>query len=133
MVCSKDYFLAKKKKIGADDLAGAKMILHTDKKSRTYANICKSLGLSPATMLGVLRLPSMDDCKYYALKGLGVAFIAEMYVRDELRDGRLVRLPGLSMRSPVSLISRNEKYESPAISAFKEAFVEHCRKMDVRN
>jgi DNA-binding transcriptional LysR family regulator len=92
--------------------------------------VCKKLGFDPGARIYSLRLPGMVDCKSYALKGLGVALMAKTLIHNELKEGKLIRLPFFEMKQPVYLISRNEKYESPTVSAFKEDVVKFCHELD---
>jgi len=130
MVCSPDYFLAKRKRITKKDLSEAEMIWHVDKPSRTLREISRKLGISPHTGKGSLNLPSMDAAKQHALKGLGVACVAKLYVNEELKNRTLIALPNFMIKIALHLISRNEKYESPAVKIFKKKFVEYCHKLD---
>lgn len=127
MVCSPDYPLAQKKKITKKDLANARMIWHSDKKSRTASRIAKKLGLSNDGQVGNIRVSDMISCKSYALQSLGVTFIALKVMKQELKDKRLKILPGFVLEGCTSLICRNEKYETPALKLFKEEFVRFCR------
>lgn len=53
-----------------------------------------------------------------------------MYIRNELKEGEIVSLPGFKMNGTINLISRNEKYESPAIKAFKNELIAYCAVLD---
>lgn len=130
MVCSPDYFLSKKKNITRKDLNEATILWHGDKRSRTLKEICKDLGIPFHSEVVKVILPDMDACKQHALKGIGIAFVAKMYIQEELKRGDLVALPGLNLKRPAYMISRNEKYEAPAINAFKDEFVSYCAEFD---
>lgn len=130
MACSPSYHLAGKPRIGKEDISAARLILHSEKTSRTMQKIFKMLGVSFEKIENVLRLPDMESCKTFAMKGMGVAFVAKMYIQDELKRGELVALPGFKLTSPFYLISRNEKYESSAMTAFKTDFAKYCRELD---
>jgi len=130
MVCSPDYPAAGEKRITAGGLKKFDIIWPADKRSRTIERICRKLGITNQQELGYIRLPDMLSSKDYALKGLGIAFIAKMYICDELKKGNLVALPGFNLKSSGHLISRNVKYESPARTVFKEELVKFFRKLD---
>lgn len=132
MVCSPQYFLAKKKKITPSDMEKADIIWHAEKGSRTRKLICDRLGLDHTEKVGSLRLPDMEACRHYALRGLGVTFLANLYTQGDLKLKKLVALPGFRIKRAVSFISRNDKYETPAVSAVKNEFADHCREWDKR-
>lgn len=129
MVCAPSYFLAKKKRITKQDLEKARVLMHADTHSRTVKIISKELGFSSEKDFGDIYLIDMEACKAHAVEGIGVAFVAKIYIGKELRDKKLVALPGFSLDRPIYLISRNEKYESQLIQVFKKEFVEYCRKL----
>lgn len=131
MVCSKDYPLATKKKITRVDLEKSRLIWHSEKTSRTVAQIRRKLGLQSIEDIGGLYLSDMEYCKNYALQGLGVAFIADEHMRAELAQGKLVVLGHFLTDKPVYLISRNDKYQSHLIKIFKEEFIQFCRQRKI--
>ncbi|MFH1728690.1 MAG: LysR family transcriptional regulator [Pseudomonadota bacterium] len=130
MVCSKDYFLAKKKNITRDDLDKARIFSHAEAHSRTSKFIAKELGYPSEKDFGDIFLNDMEACKAHVLEGLGIAFVAKMYIKDELKKGKLVALPGFNMNRPAYIVSRNEKYESPLLKIFKKEFVDYCKDLD---
>lgn len=127
MVCSPDYFLAKKNKITKKDLEKACILMHADRNSRTVKIISRKLGFTSEKDLGDIFLIDMEACKAHALEGLGVAFVANMYILDELKKNKLVRVADFEISRPANLISRNEKYESPLVKAFKKELTAYCK------
>lgn len=130
MVCAANHPLAKKKQITKRDLLSTRLLVHSHKGSRTQAGIFSALDFRQEDVLNIMRLPDMDTCKRHALAGLGVTFVANMYVYNEIRSGQLVALPGFKLKTPLYLISRNEKYEFPIVREFKKEFVAYCRELD---
>ncbi|MFH1729388.1 MAG: LysR family transcriptional regulator [Pseudomonadota bacterium] len=130
MVCSKDYFLAKKKTITRKDLDKARIFSHAEAHSRTIKSIAKELGYPSEKDIGDVFLNDMEACKAHVLEGLGVSFVAKMYIKSELDNKKLVGLPGFNINRPAYIISRNEKYESPLIKAFKKDFIDYCVNLD---
>jgi len=130
MVCSPDYYLAGKKVITKEALKGARILWHGSHRNRSFQEICRKTGVSFYDNENKLSLPDMESCKKHVLQGIGVAFISEMYLREELKSGRVVRLPGFRMNKPLNLISRNEKYELSAVTCFKNELVKYCSKID---
>jgi len=49
-----------------------------------------------------------------------------MYLAEELKKKKLIRLTDFEISRPANLISRNEKYESPLVAAFKKELVAYC-------
>lgn len=130
MVCSPDYFLAQKSRVSAKDIRQATILLHSDKRGRTLQSILKKLNISSYDTHNIMLVPDMESAKALALKGIGVGFVANMYIQKELKDKKLVALPNFEIKASFNLISRDEKYESPAVTVFKKEFVEYCRGMD---
>jgi DNA-binding transcriptional LysR family regulator len=65
-------------------------------------------------------LSSSEAIKQAVLAGCGVAFISEMAVRDELKQGKLIsiNLSGLTIARSFSLVYRRGRTLSPAAMAF---------------
>jgi len=130
MVCSKDHPLAKKSQITDDDLKGTKIIWHSEKVSRTVKQVSKKMGFRSIEQAGDIYLSDMESCKIYAMQGLGLAFVADNHIKEELRDGKLVKLADFVLDKPAHLISRNEQYQSNLIRIFRDKFVSYCKKID---
>lgn len=128
MVCAKDYPLAHKKKITRADLERSRLIWHSEKTSRTVSQIWHKLGFRSIEEVGGIYLSDMESCKNYAVHGLGVAFVADEHMREELASGKLVILGNYLSDKPISMISRNDKYQSHLIKIFKEEFLQFCKK-----
>lgn len=127
MVCSKDYPLAQNKKFTQADLEKSRLIWHSEKSSRTVTQIWRKLGLRSIDDLGGIYLSDMESCKNYAVQGLGVAFVADEHMREELAQGKLIKLGNYLTDKPIYLISRNDKYQSHLIKIFKEEFIHFCK------
>lgn len=126
LVCSPRYFLAKKKRITKEDFQKSRLILHSPTHGRTTRVAFKEIGISADDFSDTIIVPNMESSKYHIMSGVGVALIAKMYIFEELKKGDLVILPGLCLRRPAYLISRNEKYETSAVTMFKKEFVKFC-------
>ena len=70
----------------------------------------------------------MMATKAHLIEGLGIGFVAEKYMTQELKEKKLVTLPGFKMENEKSLVFRNDKYETPTIKAFKKDFLKFCQK-----
>lgn len=130
MVCSSSYFLAKKNKITDDDWRQAKVIWYSERYSRSLRIICHKLGIVCHEGLGEVKVPSMNYCKRYAEKGLGVTFVAKALVFNELKNGSLVKLPGFNLRQNTYSISRGPRYLPRHAALFEKELIEYCRKYD---
>jgi hypothetical protein len=53
-----------------------------------------------------------------------------MYIIDELRKKKLIKLPGFEIKTAANLISRGVKHESLLTLIFKDELVKHCRDFD---
>lgn len=104
-----------------------RIIWHGDYTNRSFKEICNQIGIDFYCNSNKLVLPDMESCKRYVFKGLGIAFIAEMYLRHELQKGEIIALPGFKMNRPIYLISRNEKYALPVVTAFKKELMKYCK------
>lgn len=129
MICSSEHALAKKKSIRKSDLLNTRLIWHGSYQNRSFHDVSRQIGIKLYKIKHKLCLPDMESCKKHVLTGTGISFISEMYIRDELKSGKIVALPGFKMNKQVFLISRNEKYESSAISTFKKALIDYCSKI----
>lgn len=130
LVYSPKHPLANNNKPTRKDLEGVRFLWHGKPSERTTLDTLKALGLTKSEQVNFLRVPDMEVTKKLALKKLGVACIAKIYIREELKKGELIAFPNFKLNRHISLISRNEKYESPGVRVFKEEFVKYCRKFD---
>lgn len=80
-------------------------------------------GLKTADMAVCSTLSSSEAIRQAVLAGCGVAFISELAVREELKQGRLVaiNLTGLNITRSFSLVFRRGRVLSPAAAAFATA------------
>ncbi|MFH1652450.1 MAG: LysR family transcriptional regulator [Pseudomonadota bacterium] len=128
MVCSPDYFLAKKKDdISPNDFDKSRFVW---KISRSLKSIMEILKINYHDRNVDIFVSDMDACKKYVLAGIGVALVAKMFIDEELKNGKLVILGNYKINWPAYLISRSEKYEPPVISIFKKEFVKFCAGKD---
>ena len=72
-----------------------------------------------------MRLNDAKALAVAAVNGLGIAFIAEDLVREELRSGRLVRvLPEYATPSrPVHLLYHPDRRQTPKLKSFIAAVI----------
>lgn len=130
MVCTPEYAKMRGGKLAAENLRPEEIIWFVNPRSRGTRHVAKHLGIAHLENIGGIRLPDMETCKIYAMSSLGVAVLARMFVYDELKGGRLIEIPDFSMMVQVHMISRNDAYQPPLISRFKEKFIDYCAEMD---
>ncbi|MBO4637147.1 MAG: LysR family transcriptional regulator [Clostridiales bacterium] len=117
--CSPDHILAGKKKIKEKDLEGIPMLLtgHDCTFRHMLLSDLMKNGITPEISL---ETSSKEILKQFAANGLGVAFIPDMAVQDELERGSLVRLDWAGAEFPVfsQVLIHKDKNISAAIRGF---------------
>lgn len=82
----------------------------------------KQQGIKASDLTICATLSSSEAIKQAVLAGCGVAFISEIAVREELKQGELipVQLPGLTITRSFSLVQRKGRTLSPAAEALSD-------------
>lgn len=98
-------------------------IIVREKGSGTTAVVNAALrqhGIKPGDLMVSTTISSSEAIKQAVLAGCGVAFISEVAVREELKQGKLVALPlsGLTITRSFSVVHKRERTLSPAAAAF---------------
>lgn len=106
-------------------------IIMREKGSGTIAVVDAALrrhGLKTGDLMVCTTLSSSEAIKQAVLAGCGVAFISEMAVREELKQGELVAisLSGLIITRSFSVVRKKGKTLSPAASAFSLILRQVC-------
>ncbi|MBU0506686.1 MAG: LysR family transcriptional regulator [bacterium] len=127
LVYSPEY--SPEKKLTKKDLSHVNFIWHGHASDRSRIALMKVLKVK-INENDSLTLPDMEATKQMALKGLGVTSIANIYVHNEIRENKLIAIPGVCLNRPLNLVSRNEKYAPPALKIFKEEFVGYCESVN---
>lgn len=130
MAAAPEFLKKFKKEVTARDIPSDDLLWYANVRSRGARNIAKKLGAAYFDSIGNIQLTDMETCKIYAFKGLGVAIVSKLMILDDVRDGLLDVIPGFSIKVPIYLISRNEKYESPLLTKIKEELFDYCHKID---
>ena len=120
------------KKIGVAEIKGMPFIVHkTD--SQLYTDYKNFIGLHNIPEKVSLSLGNIDGIKHAVIADIGVSFVPEVSVRQELRAGLLVNLPlaaGIEQPCyPYSLIYNIKRYLSPPAERFIELLREHMKNM----
>ena len=121
MVAKPDHLLCSKKHIGFQGLRGEHIFL--PKADCSYRmSFEQSLMMNKAEPALILEFNSIEAIKKCVAAGLGITVIPEIAVREELKQGKLVRLDwSEESEAAVLMIWHKEKWISPAMGAFMES------------
>lgn len=124
LVCPREHRLAKRRKLGWKDLAGARVVAMSRDSSYQqlvdHALVEQSVPVERAFEVGYI-----GTALALVAAGLGVT-VLPAYVADQLDRGRLVRIPLVDpiVTREVVVITRRGRELPPAVSAFLEALSE---------
>ncbi|MBO2520762.1 MAG: hypothetical protein CW345_02985 [Firmicutes bacterium] len=135
LVASPNSQWASKKAVTPGELSQLPMISyqrHSQFQSFVQANF-EGAGITPRV---VMEFDSHEAVKTMVQLGLGVAMVPESAVRDDLASGRLVELtikdfPSLARTT--SLITRQDRHETPAIASFRALLIRLLQEPRFRN
>lgn len=119
VVCaSPDHPLARKRRIEAEDFAGARWVLR-EPGSATRSLSERALSSLPAGET-VLELDQAEAIKQAVIAGLGIACIPEVAIIDAVAAGRLkvLRTPFLDLHRKLTLLLHRQRYRGALIEAF---------------
>jgi DNA-binding transcriptional LysR family regulator len=122
VICTRpDHALARRKRLRADDFAGARWILRED-GSGTRAMTEHILASLPPGRT-VLELGQSEAIKQAVIAGLGIACLPAVAVADAIKAQRLTALhtPFLDLRRRLSWVLRRSKYHGALVSAFLDS------------
>lgn len=122
LIARKGHPWCGRKTVQLDELLKEPLIMR-EKGSGTndvVAAALKQHGIKPNDLLICTRISSSEAMKQAVLADCGVAFISEMAVRDELKQGELVsiQLSGLTISRCFYLVYRKGRELSPAAATF---------------
>lgn len=123
LILPPDHPLSGKRSVAASDLVALPMV-HRERGSGTRAATEKALvSASGGEPEVVCEVGSTEALKAAVRSGLGIAFISNLAVEDELESGELAttRVRGFDVRRSFHLVTRRETLLSPAARAFREA------------
>lgn len=122
VICTRpDHALARRKRLRADDFAGARWILRED-GSGTRAMTERILASLPPGQT-VLELGQSEAIKQAVIAGLGIACLPAVAVADAIKARRLTALqtPFLDLRRRLAWVLRRSKYHGALVSAFLDS------------
>lgn len=116
-----DHALAQRRRLCADDFAGARWILRED-GSGTRAMTEHVLASLPPGQT-VLELGQSEAIKQAVIAGLGIACLPAVAVTEAVKAERLtvLRTPFLDLRRRLSWVLRRSKHHGALVSAFLES------------
>lgn len=113
-----------------EKIQNATILWHDAPMSKTSLKIRKKFYLTGQRDTPTLNLPDMMVCKEYALRGLGLAFVAKPVIYRDLKKGDLVALPEMIVPGTCAMVYRDEKYEPPLQRVFREEYAAFCKEME---
>jgi DNA-binding transcriptional LysR family regulator len=122
VICTRpDHPLAQRKRLRADDFAGARWILR-EHGSGTRAMSERVLAALPQGET-VLELGQSEAIKQAVIAGLGIACLPSIAIADAVQAGRLtaLRTPFLDLRRRLSWVLRKAKYRGALVSTFLDS------------
>ena len=125
LVVPPDHALAQRKSIQVGDLLRHPLVMREEgsgTRTATYAALGRLLGPRELKQVNVsCEVGSTEAVKAAVRAGLGLAFVSNLCVADELDSGRLlsVRVKGFEVERQFHLVARKENLLSPAARAFR--------------
>jgi LysR family transcriptional regulator, low CO2-responsive transcriptional regulator len=114
--------------VSPEELAGQPIISRErgSGTGKTVNDALSAIGIDPGGLNVKVTLGSNEGVKHAVKSGIGISFISELSVRNELERGELfaLKIPGLEITRQFYLVCRAGRELSPAASAFAGAMVE---------
>jgi DNA-binding transcriptional LysR family regulator len=121
LVASPDHPIAKKNRVHIRDLGNESFIAHTV-TSQSRQKVVEAFRSSETPLHIVMEVAMIETIKKLIAMRLGIGFVPEMCVHDEIQRGELVRVPveGFSYERTLYLARRRTDAHSHAARAFAE-------------
>ena len=121
LIASPDHPAAKKGKVSVRDLGGESFIAHTV-TSQSRQKVVEAFRSSDTPLRIVMEVAMIETIKKLVAMRLGIAFVPEMSVQDEIQRGELVRVPiaGFQYERILYLARRRTDAHSHAAREFAE-------------
>jgi DNA-binding transcriptional LysR family regulator len=113
--------LAGRKSVTVRELGGEQFVAH-NVKTPARSRIFELFAQHNAPLNICVELATLDTIKDFVQRGVGLAILPRLAVRDELKAGKLVEVPVKSMKieKPLRLVYRREQNLSHAARSFLE-------------
>ena len=118
-ICGPNYSINQQKPLKISDLAGIPMIV--TEKNCTYRKLLQQIFAQNNTEMRVyFESENTEVMKHFAEVGIGVAFLPEIVVREELDEKKLCRLPVDAEIPPsyINAVYHKNKWLTPAMREF---------------
>ena len=121
LIASPDHPVAKKGKINVRDLGNESFIAHTV-TSQSRQKVVEAFRSSDTPLRIVMEVAMIETIKKLIAMKLGIAFVPEMSVQDEIQRGELVRIPidGFQYQRTLWLARRRTDSHSHAAQEFAD-------------
>jgi DNA-binding transcriptional LysR family regulator len=127
-VAGKGHPLYGRGEVTPEELAGQPIISRErgSGTGKTVNDALSAMGIDPDALNVRVILGSNEGVKHAVASGIGISFISELSVRNELERGELFafKIPGLEITRQFYLACRAGRELSPAATAFAGAMVE---------
>jgi DNA-binding transcriptional LysR family regulator len=128
LIAGQDHHWFGRDSIVPEELCGEPVILRErgSGTGKTVREAMSTAGIDPEGLTVKVTLGSNEGVKQAVKSGIGISFISELSVRNELENGTLcaIKTPGLEITRQFYLASRAGREISPAASAFASAMLE---------
>jgi DNA-binding transcriptional LysR family regulator len=130
-VASPDYVARFGSPVDAEDLAQHQCIIHHLGPDSEIWRFIGADGPVEVKVSGALRANNSEIVRSAALEGLGIGYLSEFQVFDELQAGRLVRLlPDYApVRVPIFLAYPSRKHLAPRVRVIIDFVTENLRRV----
>jgi DNA-binding transcriptional LysR family regulator len=121
LIASADHPITKKEKVAVRDLGGESFIAHTV-TSQSRQKVVEAFRSTDTPLRIVMEVAMIETIKKLVAMRMGIAFVPEMSVQDEIGRGELVRVPvdGLQYERTLFLARRRTDTHSHAAREFAE-------------
>ena len=121
LISSPDHPVAKKSKVNVRDLGGESFIAHTV-TSQSRQKVVEAFRSSDTPLRIVMEVAMIETIKKLIAMKLGIGFVPEMSVQDEIQRGELVRVPieGFQYERTLYLARRRTDAHSHAAREFAD-------------
>jgi DNA-binding transcriptional LysR family regulator len=130
LIASPDHPVAKKSKVNVRDLGGESFIAHTV-TSQSRQKVVEAFRSSDTPLRIVMEVAMIETIKKLIAMKLGIGFVPEMSVQDEVQRGELVRvaIEGFQYERTLYLSRRRTDAHSHAAREFAETVFATQRKV----
>jgi DNA-binding transcriptional LysR family regulator len=119
LIASPDHAFAKKNKVAVRDLGGEAFVAHTV-TSQSRQKVVEAFRSTDTPLRIVMEVAMIETIKKLVAMKLGIAFVPEMSVQDEIQRGELarVRVEGFQYERTLYLARRRASAHSHAVREF---------------